>query len=151
MTRTTTLFSTGLIASLSVIASISSVSAEDVDFQKEILPILEERCMGCHRATYTDPKTERTKKAKSGYRMDQASTIAGAGDENEANIVAGKADESPFYQYTTLGEDDDWIMPPKGDPLTKEQQELLKKWINEGANMGDWEETKFNPDGTKAE
>lgn len=130
-------------------ASITSVSAQDVDFEKSILPILEEKCMSCHRAPYTDPRTERAKKPKSGYRMDTAELIGKGGDENEANIVAGKGGESPVYKYTTLTEDDDWVMPPKGDLLTKEQQDLIKKWIDEGAKMGEWKETKFKPDGTK--
>jgi hypothetical protein len=31
-------------------------------------------------------------------------------------------------------------MPPegKGDRLTKAQQDLIKQWINEGANFGAW-------------
>jgi hypothetical protein len=31
-------------------------------------------------------------------------------------------------------------MPPakKGDPLPKEQQDLIKKWIDQGADFGTW-------------
>jgi len=29
-------------------------------------------------------------------------------------------------------------MPPKGDPLTNEEKELLKEWIDEGASFGGW-------------
>ena len=75
--------------------------------------------------------------------------IVGEGDENDANIVPGNAEKSPVYKYTTLTEDDDWIMPSKGDLLTKTQQETIKNWINEGAKFGNWKVTTFNPDGTK--
>ena len=126
-------------------------SAQAVDFVKEVLPILEESCMGCHREAYKDPKTGRNKKPKSGYRMDTAELIVGAGDENEKNIVPGEPDKSPVYTTTTLPEDDDYFMPPKGDPLTAAQKELLKQWIADGADFGEWTGTKFNPDGTKAE
>ena len=107
--------------------------------------------MSCHRATYTDPKTGRTKKAKSGYRMDTAELLFGGGDENEANIVAGKPDESPVYTYTTLHEDDDWAMPTKGDRLTQEQQDAIRDWIAAGAELGDWTESKFDDAGNKVE
>jgi hypothetical protein len=29
-------------------------------------------------------------------------------------------------------------MPPKGDRLTAEQLDLIKKWITEGASFGAW-------------
>lgn len=135
-----------------LVVSPLALSAEDkVDFAKEVLPVLEEKCMSCHRETYTDPRTSRPKKPKSGYRMDTAEFILGAGDENEENVVAGKPDDSPSYTYTQLPEDDDYHMPTKGDDLTEDEAKLLKKWIEEGADLGDWKETKFEADGTKIE
>jgi len=127
------------------------VHAEDISFEKEVLPLLEKRCMGCHREAYKDPKRGRTKKPKSGYRMDTAELIVGAGSENEVNIVPGDAEKSPVYKYTTLSEDDEWIMPPKEPHFTKEEQGILKDWINQGAKFGDWKVTKFTPEGEKAE
>lgn len=107
--------------------------------------------MSCHRATYTDPKTGRTKKAKSGYRMDTADLLLGGGDENDANVVAGKPDDSPLYTYTTLPEDDDWAMPTKGERLTPEQQNAIKMWIAAGAELGDWTQSTFDASGNKIE
>ena len=40
-------------------------------------------------------------------------------------------------------------MPPKGDPLTKDEIEALKSWIQQGAKFGDWKGTKFTPAGEK--
>ena len=52
-------------------------------------------------------------------------------------------DESSLYTLTILDPDDDDIMPPKGDPLSKEQTDLLKVWIEQGA---DWpEEVELKP------
>ena len=132
-----------------VLFSIAFSASAEVNFEKDVLPLLEEKCMGCHREAYTDPKRGRLKKPKSGYRMDTADLIKGAGDENKANIVPGDAEKSPVYKYTTLTEDDDWVMPTKGDLLTKAQQETLKNWINEGATFGSWKVTKFTPEGDK--
>ena len=138
-----------IIAAAGTLSVTAGVQA--ADFEKDVLPVLEERCMSCHRADYKDPRTGRTKSAKSGYRMDTAEFILGGGDENDANVVAGKPADSPLYTYTTLHEDDDWAMPTKGDRLTKEQQEAIKAWIEGGAKMGGWKETKFNDAGEKAE
>jgi len=140
---------TFLAAGLSLF--FSPLATQAVDFEQDVLPVLEERCMSCHRADYIDARTERKKSAKSGYRMDTAELIMGGGDENDANIVVGKPDESPVYTYTTLHEDDDWAMPTKGDRLTEEQKEALKAWIAEGAKLGDWKETKFDAAGDKVE
>jgi len=120
-----------------------------VDFEKEVLPVLEKKCMGCHRADYVDARTGRNKSAKSGYRMDTAALIVKGGDENDANIVAGDPDKSPVYTYTNLDEEDDFFMPTKGDALTDDEKKLLKQWIKDGAKFGTWKESKFNADGTK--
>ncbi len=99
-----------------------------VDFVKEIEPILAKTCYECHGP----------KKQKGDLRLDQKETITKA----EGVLVAGKPDESEIYKRIILPKDHDDIMPPKGDPLSKEQQELIKKWISEGANFGEWKEAK---------
>jgi hypothetical protein len=47
--------------------------------------------------------------------------------------VPNNPDKSPLYTLTILPKGHDDIMPPKGDPLTKEQTETLKQWILAGA------------------
>ena len=39
------------------------------------------------------------------------------------------------FPPTDETEDHDDIMPPKGDPLTKTQTDLIAQWIKEGAKM----------------
>jgi len=125
---------------------LASSSADEVDFEKDILPVFEERCMSCHRETYKT-STGRTKKPKGDLRMDDPKLIS-KGEDGDV-IVAGKPDESAMYKSITLDPEDDDIMPPKGDPLTKDQIANIKKWIEEGAKTGDWKGTKFNADGDK--
>jgi hypothetical protein len=104
--------------------SILLARAEDkIDFAKSIQPILEKRCVECHSE----------KKTKGDLRLDTKAELA----KSEKAIVAGKADESEIIKRISLPAGHDDIMPPKGDPLTKEQIELLKKWINEGASFPD--------------
>lgn len=107
-----------------------------VDFEKQILPIFKERCFECHQKEYTDDKGK-LKKPKGKFRMDNPQLMLKGGSEG-GDLTPGDAAKSTVYTSTTLPEDDDLAMPPKGDRLTKDQQELIKKWINEGANFGAW-------------
>ena len=115
----------------------ASAQGEKVNFEKQIWPILEKSCVKCHKAPFEEDG--KTVKPKAGLRLDGAWAIV-LGSENGAVLTAGKADESDLYTRTTLPEDDDDFMPPKGkaDPLTADQKALLKKWIDEGANFGEW-------------
>lgn len=94
-----------------------------VDFKKQVWPILDKSCIRCHDA----------KKKKGDLRLD-TKAHAMKGGESGAVIVPGKSAESKLYKLITLPEDDDDFMPAKGDPLTKEQREVIRRWIDEGAH-----------------
>jgi Leucine-rich repeat (LRR) protein len=102
-------------------------AAAKPDFAKEILPILEKNCFECHGA----------EKQKGKLRMDTREALLKGGDTGVA-LVAGKSTESLMIQRVLLPRDNDEAMPPKGDGLTKAQQDLLKAWIDSGA---DWPAT----------
>ena len=115
-----------------------STAAGAVDFEKEILPFLESKCLQCHQAPVE--KDGKTVKPTAGLRLDAAWAIL-AGSENGAVLVAGKPAESPLYERVTLPPEDDDFMPPKdkADPLTPGEIELLKRWIEAGASFGEWQ------------
>lgn len=92
-----------------------------VDFDREIRPLLQERCIECHGE----------KKQKGELRLD-AKVHAFKGGHDGPAILAGKADASPLFQRIT-STDDDERMPPKGDPLTPQQITLIREWIDSGA------------------
>jgi hypothetical protein len=106
-----------------------------VDFEKEVWPILEERCVECHKAPYE--LNGELKKPKAGLRLDGAAYIMHGGDEGPV-VVASHPSRSPLYQRVILPGDDDDHMPPKGDPLTHRQKEVLRKWIAQGLDFGKW-------------
>jgi YHS domain-containing protein len=60
------------------------------------------------------------------------------GGEDDWVAKPGKPDDSEMIRRIGLPLGDDDIMPNKGEPLTKPQQELLRQWIAEGAT---WPET----------
>ena len=93
-------------------------------FDKDILPIIKQRCAECHGA----------KKQKGKLRMDSfAELIKGA--DGEKIFVASKPGESEIIKHISLPDSDDDRMPPKGDRLSKPVVELIKRWIAQGAKQ----------------
>ncbi|MFZ4764491.1 MAG: c-type cytochrome domain-containing protein [Roseimicrobium sp.] len=136
--RTLLLAAAGLSA-MSLYAQ-TPAAADKVDFEKQVLPIFEAKCMKCHQTEHTDA-TGKLKKPKGGLVMDTAEGLKKGGKEHgDKNIVAGKAADSRLYVVTTLAISDDAFMPPEGkaDPLTDAEKEVLKKWIDQGADFGAW-------------
>ncbi len=107
------------------------------DFETKVLPILKERCFECHQKEYTDAKTGKLKKPKGKFRMDNPELFLKGGEDGN-DIVPGKPEKSSVYTSTTLPDSDDKAMPPKGDRLTKAQQDTIKAWIAGGASFGAW-------------
>ncbi|MEW6307247.1 MAG: SUMF1/EgtB/PvdO family nonheme iron enzyme [Verrucomicrobiota bacterium] len=111
-----------LFATSLVVTGPGHLGAADVDFNRQVKPILESACLSCHGAD----------KPKGGLSLiDKASSFKGG--DNGAAIVAGQSGKSPLYTSTVLPPDHDDIMPPKGDTLSKEQANVLKQWIDQGA------------------
>ena len=128
---------------------LSADAADKVDFGKQVYPILREKCLSCHAAPYKDSRG-RTKKPKAGLRLDTVEWIQKGYLDDDDNpkqaVVAGNPAKSPLYTSTALPADHDDIMPPKGDPLSKAEQSLLKNWITQGANFGDFKAPAYkNP------
>ncbi|MCK5942347.1 MAG: YHS domain-containing protein [Planctomycetes bacterium] len=111
------------LASLLVVAL--PLGAQDpVDFQKQIAPILVQRCIECH-----GPEEQ-----EGDLRLDAREFVFAEGDEDWWVISPKDPDASELVRRLGLGLDDDEIMPAKGEPLSKEQQELFRRWVAQGAN-----------------
>ena len=106
---------------LAIVAAFPADGAA-VDFEKEIRPIFEERCVKCHGP----------EKQKAEFRVDQRAVMLKGGDSGHPGIVPGNPKGSALID-AVRGTDPDLKMPPKGDPLTAEQIALLEQWIAEGA------------------
>jgi len=113
--------------------SISSPAA--VNFETQLLPVIQKKCLDCHSA----PKMVdgKMKQPKGELRMDAAWAML-KGGENGAILKPGDSSKSPMYEAVTLPKDEDGFMPPKGDPLTEAEVKLLKEWIDGGADFGAW-------------
>lgn len=90
------------------------------DFDREIRPLLKERCIECHGP----------EKQKADLRLD-AKPHAFKGGESGAAIIPAQSSTSPLFQRITATGDE--RMPPKGEPLTADQISKIKAWIDSGA------------------
>ena len=108
-----------LVALALVILAVSRSVAADVDFRRDISPILERRCLSCHNGA-----------EKKGKLSLQTEKEALAGGENGAAIEPGKPAESLLLDYISGDKPE---MPKKGPPLTKEEVALIRDWIAAGA------------------
>jgi hypothetical protein len=135
---------------LSTLAFVSLAAAAQsaVNFEKEVWPILQKKCVDCHRAPYEE--NGRKKEPKAGLRLDAAWAIT-KGSENGPILKAKDSSASELYKVVTLPPDDDDFMPPKGDPLSEAEVQLLKQWIDEGADFGGWEGDKAGQAATLAQ
>jgi hypothetical protein len=100
---------------------VASPLRAQVDFEKQIRPILEGTCMKCHGP----------EKPKGKFSLHTREALL-AGAEGKA-VVPGDPEKSDVIYLITLPPDDPDIMPAEGEPLTKEQVELVTLWIKEGA------------------
>jgi hypothetical protein len=98
-------------------------AATTVDFQKDIRPLLETRCLACHSRG----------REKSGLRLDEHAPVLKGGNSGPV-IVSGKSAESRLI-HLVAGLDDERRMPPKGDALTPKEVGLLRAWVDKGL---DW-------------
>ncbi|MAG92717.1 MAG: hypothetical protein CMJ48_03050 [Planctomycetaceae bacterium] len=90
-----------------------------VDFERDVVPLLEQHCIECH-----NPSNQ-----KGDFSLATPEHLL----ENEF-LVPGKADESELIaQITSQGDGERPVMPEDRPPLTAEQVDLLRRWIDQGA------------------
>ncbi len=96
-----------------------------VEFNRDVRPILSDRCYQCH-----GPDAARR---KANLRLDQESS-AKSGRDGRRAIVPGDLDASELYRRITA-EDDSERMPPvkSGKAVSAAEIERIGRWITEGA------------------
>ena len=121
-----------------VVFALVAISADlqsEIDFETQILPVLKNRCFSCHSAPKSDTSGAPIRKPKGGVQLDSVKGIE-ASQHGEV-IIAGEPDDSLLYQRITLPEGDTGIMPPpeEGDPLTEQETDLIREWIEQGRKL----------------
>jgi mono/diheme cytochrome c family protein len=128
------------LALLAVLLSLPLAAAEKssakVDYQRDVRPIISAKCYHCHgpddgareAKLRFDIREEAVKERKGG-------TFA---------IKPGDVKRSELVARISTSDPDELMPPPKtGHPLTKEEVETLKRWVQQGAPYADhWAFTK---------
>ena len=98
-----------------------------VDFDQQILPLLSDRCFKCHGP---DESTR-----ESGLRLDTEEGAFSVPDSGDAAIIPGDVKSSSLYDRITSNDASLRMPPPEsGLNLSAEEKELLRAWIEQGAN-----------------
>src|SRR3954464_15923347 len=106
-----------LLAALTLLVAPAAVRAADIDFNRDVRPILSDKCFACHGPD------EKHRKAKLRLDVEEDAKAAGA-------VVPGKPAESPLIERITTKEADELMPPAKsGKTLTPAEIETLRKWV----------------------
>ena len=111
----------------------SSTFSQEIQFNRDIRPILSDKCFLCHGPD--------EKKRKADLRLDQREgALADLG--GYAAVSPGKPDESELLARVLAHEDSSELMPPPDSnrgQLTPKEVSLLRGWIEQGAPyQGHW-------------
>ncbi|MBI84253.1 MAG: hypothetical protein CMJ81_13715 [Planctomycetaceae bacterium] len=110
-------------------------AADEIDFSRDIRPILIEKCYSCHGPDHN--------KREADLRLDFESDVFAGRDT--ATIVRGKPEESELYRRLVTDNDDERMPPPDSRKVVSEEQKtLLENWIAQGAKWQEhWAYTKL--------
>jgi hypothetical protein len=100
---------------------------QQVDFARQIKPLLERSCAGCHSG----------ERPRGLFRIDGRDFLLKGGASGEPAIVPGHGEKSPLIEYVS-GNAPDSEMPPRAQrkrfpALSTDDVQLLRAWIDQGA------------------
>jgi len=100
--------------------------AQQLTYNKDIRPILSDKCFACHGAD------EEAREGK--LRLDTPEGAYGERKKGKAAIVPGKIEESEVWSRITTADEED-VMPPEDShkKLSAEEKAIIRQWIDEGA------------------
>lgn len=128
-----------------ILLPLFSAQAGKVDYARDIQPILSENCYHCHGPDEHTREADLRLDTKEGaFRTADGITVVKPGDSKQSELV--------IRVFTS---DEEELMPtPKSKrTLTQKQKDLLKQWVDEGAEWSDhWAYTApRRPDSPKPE
>src|SRR5262245_16648000 len=108
------------------IAALSAARGDDVDFTRDVRPILSRHCFKCHGP---DDKARQAE-----LRLDTREGALKGGVTGEKAIVPGKPDNSEIVRRVFSDDEVETMPPPAAKlPLTAAQKEILARWVAQGA------------------
>jgi hypothetical protein len=106
-------------------SSCKNQSDQKIDFSTDVKPIINKHCITCHGGV------KRQADFSLLFRQDALDTT----ESGKPSIIPGDAGHSELIRRITSNDPEE-RMPYKENPLSKEEIEILRKWIDEGAKWG---------------
>ncbi len=110
-----------LLLALTAPLALLAAPPAKLDFEKDVRPLLVQKCFACHGDEVQ----------QSGLRLDKRQNAMRGGDYGPV-IIPGHSDQSKLIKRVVTG-DGGMKMPPSG-PLSTNEIDLLKAWIDQGAD-----------------
>ncbi len=104
-------------------AEEAGVESSPVSYFKQVRPLFQKRCQGCHQPA----------KAGGKFVITAFTELMNGGRTDDPIIVPGKPEESLLFQEITPEDGEPPRMPKKAEPLGTVEVELVRRWIIEGA------------------
>ncbi len=112
-------------------SAVTRLQSDDLDaardFHATVLPLLREKCFRCHG-----------EKEQGGLRLNSREAALQKGESDEFAVVPGDPEASELMVRVLSGD-----MPPSDEMLTKQETDLLAKWIKAGA---EWPDPPIDPE-----
>ncbi|AKP54105.1 hypothetical protein CA2015_4781 [Cyclobacterium amurskyense] len=102
------------------------VLGERVDFNNDIRPIINNKCIACHGGV----------KRSGGFSLLFEEEALEANESGKRAIVPGNVNKSELIQRITHN-NPEYRMPLESTPLSEEEIDLFSRWINQGAQWDD--------------
>lgn len=104
-------------------AKPDSNPGKEVSYHKQIRPLVQVHCQGCHQPA----------KAQGGYIMTDHASLMKVGDSGKPGIIPGKTGQSHLLEVIKPQEGKRAEMPRGMDPLPPKDVALFEAWISQGA------------------
>ncbi len=113
-----------VIGTVACLAS-DTLCADEVDFSRDIRPILSDKCFKCHGPDANTREAELRLDTREAL-FDQRDTVA--------SFVPGKPGQSEAIRRINTDDEDEKMPPPDADiELTSDEIALLNSWVEQGA------------------
>lgn len=116
-----------LLIPISIGLTFAAHAEEPLSFNRDIRPILSDKCIGCHGPD--------AKHREAGLRLDTPEgAFAHLTESQGFGIVPGKPEQSHVMKRIDSTDPDSIMPPPKSHKtMTKAERDLIERWIREGA------------------
>lgn len=120
------LFIVVTIIGVIILAYLYVTTPRPVDFTAQVKPIINQKCITCHGGV----------KQKAGFSLLFREEALAKTRSGKSAIIPGDADNSELIRRITLNDPEE-RMPYMHDPLSSEDIDIIRRWINEGAQWGE--------------